>query len=59
MRHYEVTLIVHPDQSSQVTTMIEKYKDVIKSLELYKEDIWLNGTLQNPRPILPIKQPWR
>jgi small subunit ribosomal protein S6 len=29
MRHYEVTLIVHPDQSSQVTTMIEKYKELI------------------------------
>ena len=31
MRHYEVTLIVHPDQSSQVTTMIEKYKELITS----------------------------
>ena len=31
MRHYEVTLIVHPDQSSQVTTMIEKYKQLITS----------------------------
>ena len=31
MRHYEVTLIVHPDQSSQVTTMIEKYKELIAS----------------------------
>ena len=29
MRHYEVTLIVHPDQSSQVNTMIEKYKELI------------------------------
>ena len=29
MRHYEITLIVHPDQSSQVTTMIEKYKEII------------------------------
>ena len=29
MRHYEITLIVHPDQSSQVTTMIEKYKELI------------------------------
>ena len=29
MRPYEVTLIVHPDQSSQVTTMIEKYKELI------------------------------
>ena len=31
MRHYEVTLIFHPDQSSQVTTMIEKYKELITS----------------------------
>ena len=31
MRHYEVTLIVHPDQSSQVTTMIDKYKELITS----------------------------
>ena len=31
MRHYEVTLIVHPDQSSQVTTMIEKYKELVTS----------------------------
>ena len=31
MRHYVVTLIVHPDQSSQVTTMIEKYKELITS----------------------------
>ena len=31
MRHYEVTLIVHPDQRSQVTTMIEKYKELITS----------------------------
>jgi len=31
MRHYEVTLIVHPDQSSQVATMTEKYKELITS----------------------------
>ena len=31
MRHYEITLIVHPDQSSQVSTMIEKYKELITS----------------------------
>ncbi len=31
MRHYEITLIVHPDQSTQVTTMIEKYKELITS----------------------------
>ena len=27
----------------------------LTSLQLYKEDIWLNGTLQNPRPIIPIR----
>ena len=31
MRHYEITLIVHPDQSSQVSTMTEKYKELITS----------------------------
>ena len=31
MRHYEVTLSVHPDQISQVSTMIEKYKELITS----------------------------
>jgi len=31
MRHYEITLIVHPDQSSQVSTMIEKYKELVTS----------------------------
>lgn len=31
MRHYEIALIVHPDQSSQVETMIEKYKEIVTS----------------------------
>ena len=26
----------------------------LKSLELYKEDIWFNGTLKNPRPIISV-----
>jgi small subunit ribosomal protein S6 len=26
MRHYEITFIVHPDQSEQVPAMIERYK---------------------------------
>jgi small subunit ribosomal protein S6 len=29
MRHYEIVLIVHPDQSEQVPAMIERYKGVI------------------------------
>jgi small subunit ribosomal protein S6 len=30
MRHYEVVLIVHPDQSEQVPAMIERYKTLIE-----------------------------
>lgn len=29
MRHYEIVFLVHPDQSDQVPTMIEKYKAMI------------------------------
>lgn len=30
MRHYEIVLIVHPDQSDQVVGMVEKYIHLIK-----------------------------
>lgn len=30
MRHYEVIFLVHPDQSDQVNTMIERYTDLVK-----------------------------
>lgn len=30
MRHYEVTFLVHPDQSEQVPAMIERYKTLIE-----------------------------
>jgi small subunit ribosomal protein S6 len=29
MRHYEVVLIVHPDQSEQVPAMVERYKALV------------------------------
>jgi len=29
MRHYEIVLIVHPDQSEQVPAMIERYRGII------------------------------
>jgi small subunit ribosomal protein S6 len=29
MRHYEIVFLVHPDQSEQVPSMIEKYKKII------------------------------
>jgi len=31
MRHYEVVFLVHPDQSDQVSGMIERYTGLIKS----------------------------
>jgi small subunit ribosomal protein S6 len=30
MRHYEVVFMVHPDQSEQVTAMIERYTSIIE-----------------------------
>lgn len=30
MRHYEIVFLVHPDQSDQVSAMIDKYKDMIE-----------------------------
>jgi small subunit ribosomal protein S6 len=30
MRHYEIVVLVHPDQSEQVPAMIERYKSLIE-----------------------------
>lgn len=31
MRHYEIVLLVHPDQSEQVPSMLERYKSVVEA----------------------------
>ena len=31
MRHYEIVFLVHPDQSEQVTGMIDRYRNMIES----------------------------
>ena len=31
MRHYEIVILVHPDQSEQVSAMIERYQGIITS----------------------------
>jgi len=31
MRHYEIVFLVHPDQSSQVPAMIDRYKATIEA----------------------------
>ena len=30
MRHYEIVILIHPDQSSQVPAMVERYQSMIK-----------------------------
>ena len=30
MRHYEIVFLVHPDQSEQVPSMVERYKAIIE-----------------------------
>jgi len=29
MRHYEIVLLIHPDQSEQVPAMLERYKGIV------------------------------
>jgi len=50
MRHYEITLIVHPDQSSQVDTMISKYKEIIAENggKVHREEDWGRKHLAYP-----------
>ena len=31
MRHYEIVFMVHPDQSEQVPSMVERYTKAIES----------------------------
>lgn len=50
MRHYEITLIVHPDQSSQVDTMMDKYKEIITAAggQVHREEDWGRKHLAYP-----------
>ncbi len=51
MRHYEVVFMVHPDQSEQVTSMIERYRSIIESKEgvIHRLEDW--GRRQMAYPI--------
>jgi len=33
MRHYEIVLLIHPDQSEQVPAMLERYKSLVTAAE--------------------------
>jgi len=32
MRHYEIVLLVHPDQSEQVPAMVDRYKGMVTAV---------------------------
>ena len=50
MRHYEITLIVHPDQSAQVSTMMDNYKEIITTGggQIHREEDWGRKHLAYP-----------
>ena len=50
MRHYEIVLIVHPDQSEQVPAMIERYKTLVEaqSGKIHRIEDWGRRQLAYP-----------
>ena len=42
MRHYEIVLIIHPDQSEQVPAMIERYSGMVtsKNGKIHRVEDW-------------------
>lgn len=50
MRHYEIVLMVHPDQSEQLPTMIERYRKTIAESggQIHREEDWGRRQLAYP-----------
>ena len=50
MRHYEIVFLVHPDQSEQVTAMIDRYKTMIeaKGGKIHRVEDWGRRQLAYP-----------
>ena len=50
MRHYEIMIMIHPDQSDQVKTMIEKYRKTIESAKgtIHRLEDWGRRQLAYP-----------
>ncbi|MES9897845.1 MAG: 30S ribosomal protein S6 [Sedimenticola sp.] len=55
MRHYEVVFLVHPDQSEQVPSMIERYRSTIetKGGVIHRLEDWGRRQLAYPIQKLP------
>ena len=50
MRHYEIVFLVHPDQSAQVPSMIQRYQTIIKNGEgkVHRLEDWGRRQLAYP-----------
>ena len=50
MRHYEIVFLVHPDQSGQVPSMIQRYQGIIKngSGKVHRLEDWGRRPLAYP-----------
>lgn len=50
MRHYEIVLIIHPDQSEQVPAMLQRYKGLVtaKSGKIHRTEDWGRRQLAYP-----------
>jgi len=50
MRHYEVVFLVHPDQSSQVSAMVDRYRSIIEaeSGKVHRLEDWGRRQLAYP-----------
>lgn len=50
MRHYEIIFMVHPDQSEQVSGMIQRYTDLINTAEgkIHRLEDWGRRQLAYP-----------
>lgn len=50
MRNYEIVFMVHPDQSEQVSSMIERYRDIVTNMkgQIYRIEDWGRRQLAYP-----------
>ncbi|MCK5355618.1 MAG: 30S ribosomal protein S6, partial [Methyloprofundus sp.] len=50
MRHYEIVFLVHPDQSGQVSAMVERYRNLIESASgaIHRLEDWGRRQLAYP-----------
>lgn len=54
MRHYEIVLLIHPDQSEQVPSMVERYSNVVTEDggKVHRQEDW--GRRQLAYPIVKL-----